>query len=39
LFGDTIQTITGIAALLLGTAYVIGGLIVNLHLSYYFSFR
>jgi hypothetical protein len=32
---DTIQLITSVGALLLGAAYVIGGLIVNLHLSRY----
>ncbi|MEP7285352.1 MAG: hypothetical protein ABI947_06260 [Chloroflexota bacterium] len=32
---ETIQSLTGVAATLLGAAYIIGGLIVNLHLSNY----
>ena len=32
---QTIQTITSAAALLLGAAYVLGGLIINIYLSQY----
>lgn len=35
MLGDTLQLITSIAALLLGAAYVFGGLVVNLHLARY----
>jgi hypothetical protein len=35
LLNDTIQLVTSVAALILGIAYIIGGLIVNIHLSAY----
>jgi hypothetical protein len=35
LFNDAVQLVTSVAALILGLAYVIGGLIVNIHLSAY----
>src|SRR4051812_26951097 len=34
-FAEAIQLITSVAALILGVAYITGGLIVNLHLAHY----